>query len=86
MRKPIDGPTLFVVEQPKAPEYHAYEDKVRELRPPTVLEEQVIVEPCIDGRFVVSLLRHHGTSIAAVKYSKAQLQMLIERAREALER
>lgn len=51
----------------------------------TTPEEEVLVEPNGDGRFVVSLLRHHGTTCAAVLYTRPQLEMLMRRIPAALE-
>lgn len=48
-------------------------------------EEEVIVEAVSGGRFVVSLLRHHGTTAAAVIYTRPQLEMLLRRIPPALE-
>jgi len=48
-------------------------------------EEDVIIESTSDGRYVVSLLRHHGTTCAAVVYTRAQLGMLMRRIPPALE-
>lgn len=47
-------------------------------------EEEVIVEATEDGRFVVSLLRHYGTTAAAVVYTRPQLEMLARRIPPAL--
>lgn len=50
----------------------------------SVPESDVIVEPDGNTHFVVSLLRDHGTRVAAVRYSRKQLEMLAARAAEAL--
>lgn len=60
--------------------------KLRMVDPlPDIPEEDVIVEPNGDGRFVVSLLRHYGTTAAAVVYTRKQLEMLQRRIGPALE-
>lgn len=60
--------------------------KLRMVDPlPDIPEEDVIVEATSDGRFVVSLLRHYGTTAAAVVYTRKQLEMLISRSTAALE-
>ena len=53
--------------------------------PEATPEEDVVIEPTSDGRFIVSLLRHHGTTAAAVVYTRAQLLMLLRRIEPALE-
>lgn len=52
---------------------------------PETPEEEVLVEPMGDGRFIVSTLRDHGTTVAAVRYTRAQLEMLLRRIPAALE-
>jgi len=47
--------------------------------------EDVVIEPTADGRYVVSLLRHHGTTVASVRYTRAQLELLLRRIPPALE-
>ena len=47
-------------------------------------ESEVIVEIVDDG-YIVSLLRDHGTTVASVKYSRAQLEQFVLRAMSALE-
>jgi len=60
--------------------------KLRVVPPPVEMpEEDVIIEPNGDGRFVVSLLRDHGTTVAAVLYTRKQLEMLLRRIVPALE-
>lgn len=62
------------------------ERKLRIVPPPaTTPESEVIIEPTGDGRYVVSLLRDHGTTVACVKYTRAQLEMLLRRIPAALE-
>lgn len=48
-------------------------------------EDDVYVEPLADGRFVVALSTHQGTSTRAVVYTRAQLEMLLRRIPAALE-
>ena len=48
-------------------------------------DEDVIVEPVSHGRFLVSTLRARGTTVAAVYYSRKQLEMLLARIPSALE-
>lgn len=52
--------------------------------PPETPEEDVLVESVGNGLFVVSTLRHHGTTVAAVRYTRAQLEMLLRRIPAAL--
>jgi hypothetical protein len=85
---PVGGERLVM--PPPAPAEESKEEverpKLRVVPPPaTVPESEVIVEPLGDGRFVVSLLRHHGTTVAAVRYTRAQLEMLLRRIPAALE-
>ncbi len=48
-------------------------------------ESDVVIEATGDGHFMVALLRHHGTTVAAVKYTRGQLEMLLRRIPAALE-
>lgn len=48
-------------------------------------ESDVIVEEMDDGRYEVSLLRDHGTTVARVVYTARQLDQLIKRALGALD-
>lgn len=52
---------------------------------PLVPEEDVVVEIQDDGRYAVSLIRHHGGSVACVLYTRGQLEMLLARIPAALE-
>lgn len=97
-RKPTGTGLLFEVPPPPAPKPEVpvpppvsapdpgtpivAERTFRLVREPE--EDQVIVEPLEDGRFIVSLLRHHGTTVARVIYTRAQLEMLIRRIPAAL--
>lgn len=59
---------------------------VRLVPPPEPVPEcDVIIEALDDGRYIVSLLRDHGTTVAAVTYTRAQLKMLLRRIPAALE-
>jgi hypothetical protein len=72
----------LVLDDVPAPE----KPRLRVVPPPApVPESEVIVEQTSDGRFEVSLLRNHGTTVAAVFYTRAQLEQLIARAGAALE-
>lgn len=94
-KKTIEAPSLFVVPPPpeQAPEYvvphttPVVSERTFRVVPPAAPEPEsdVIVEPISDGRFVVSLLRDHGTTVAAVRYTRSQLEMFIRRATAALE-
>jgi hypothetical protein len=98
-KKPIEAMSLFspkveaVVEACKPVEglKEAIEEvlagapKLRIVPSPKTPESDVIVEALDDGRFVVSLLRDHGTTIASVRYTRAQLEMLVRRGGAALE-
>lgn len=60
--------------------------KLRIVPPPAPVPEcEVIIEQQSDGRYVVSLLRDHGTTVAAVVYTRGQLEMLQRRIPAALE-
>lgn len=48
-------------------------------------EEDVIIEPTDDGRFLVHVLRNQGTTCAAVFYTRYQLQLFLRRIPPALE-
>lgn len=48
-------------------------------------EEDVVIERTGDGRYAVSLVRHHGTTCATVMYTRGQLGMLLRRIPAALE-
>lgn len=59
--------------------------KLRLIPSPKTLEADVIVEKVDDSVFEISLLREHGTTVAAVFYTREQLELLIKRAKAALE-
>ncbi len=59
--------------------------KLRLVPSPKALEADVIVEKVSDDVYEVSSLRAHGTTVAAVFYTREQLELLIKRARAALE-
>lgn len=68
------------------PDAVAETPKLRVVPPPAAVPEcEVIIEQQADGRYVVSLLRDHGTTSAAVIYTRAQLEMLQRRIPAALE-
>lgn len=48
-------------------------------------QPSVLVEPQADGQFVVSRLRHGGTTSAAVVHTRAELEELLRRIPPALE-
>ena len=52
---------------------------------PKALEADIIVEKVDENIFEVSSLRAHGTTVAAVFYTREQLELLIKRAKAALE-
>lgn len=81
------APTMPAPAEVAAPPPDAAErPKLRVVPPPAPLpESEVIVEQLADGRFEVSLLRDHGTTCAAVFYTRSQLEQLIARAQAALE-
>lgn len=67
------------------PETVIEERKLRLVPPPDRgPEEEVSVEPLDDGRFVVAITRNHGGTVAAVLYSRRQLEMLLARIPAAL--
>lgn len=60
--------------------------KLRVVPPPaSIPEEDVVVEPLGEGRYLVAIHRHYGTTAASVVYTRKQLEMLIRRAPAALE-
>lgn len=82
-------PPVVVVEPPApivAPVVNEAPPRALHIVPPLapIPEEDVIVEATEDGRFVVSLLRHYGTTAAAVVYTRPQLEMLARRIPPAL--
>lgn len=81
----VTAPTLETVATMSDEEIFVAERKLR-LVPPLDRgpEEDVIVEP--DGnRFAVSIVRHHGSTVATVLYTRRQLEMLQARIPAALE-
>lgn len=59
--------------------------KLRLVAPPTKLPESEIIVEKVGDVYEVSLLRDHGTTVAAVFYTRKQLEQLIARAQGALE-
>lgn len=49
------------------------------------LEEDIVIDRRSDGRFVVAILRHQGTTVAAVVYTRSQLELLRQRISQTLE-
>lgn len=76
---PAGGAIPETTDAPEVPRMRLVEP----LKP--VSEEEVIIEAREDGRFVVSLLRDHGSTVAAVLYTRSQLLMLLRRIPPALE-
>jgi hypothetical protein len=92
-KKPADTTgSLFIVPPPVEPSAPKYDSPVvaeRTLRvvppPAAVPENDVAVEPTNDGRFVVTFLRHHGTTFSSTTCTREMLELLLRRIPAALE-
>lgn len=89
MKKDTDSLGLFLPKPlPSADEPHdtpVVTERRFEIVPADLPEEDVLVEPFGDGRFMVTTLRRRGTTSCAVLYTRAQLEMLLRRVPAALE-